>query len=121
MRALDRALDDIAADPEGRAVIVIGRGKAFSAGGDLLEFQGLLQNSPQRLIETPAFKQRVFTKLERLPVPVIGAANGTAVAGGLELLLCCDVLVAAIGARFGGDWRPPCVRTNDRIGPHLYF
>ena len=98
MQALDRALDDIAADPDVRAVIVIGRGKAFSAGGDLLEFQGLLQDNPQRLIETLAFNQRVFAKLERLPIPVIGAVNGTAVAGGLELLLCCDVLVAAIGA-----------------------
>jgi len=101
MRALDRALDEIAADPDIRAVIVIGRGKAFSAGGDLLEFQALMQENPQRLIETLAFNQGVFAKLERLPVPVIGAVNGTAVAGGLELLLCCDVLVAAIGARIG--------------------
>ena len=101
MRALDRALDDIAADPDVRAVIVMGRGKAFSAGGDLLEFQGLLQDNPQHLIETLAFNQRVFAKLERLPVPVIGAVNGTAVAGGLELLLCCDDLVAAIGVRIG--------------------
>jgi acyl-CoA synthetase (AMP-forming)/AMP-acid ligase II/enoyl-CoA hydratase/carnithine racemase len=99
MRALDRALDEIAADPDVRAVIMIGRGKAFSAGGDLLEFQGLLQDNPQRLIETLAFNQRVFAKLERLPIPVIGAVNGTAVAGGLELLLCCDLLVAAIGVR----------------------
>ena len=101
MQALDRALDDIAADPDVRAVIVIGRGKAFSAGGDLLEFQGYIQDNPQRLIETLAFNQRVFTKLERLPIPVIGAVNGTAVAGGLELLLCCDQLVAAIGVRIG--------------------
>jgi acyl-CoA synthetase (AMP-forming)/AMP-acid ligase II/enoyl-CoA hydratase/carnithine racemase len=101
MQALDRALDDIAADPDVRAVIVIGRGKAFSAGGDLLEFQELLQDNPQRLIETLAFNQRVFAKLERLPIPVIGAVNGTAVAGGLELLLCCDQLVAAIGVRIG--------------------
>jgi acyl-CoA synthetase (AMP-forming)/AMP-acid ligase II/enoyl-CoA hydratase/carnithine racemase len=101
MQALDRALDDIAADPDVRAVIVIGRGKAFSAGGDLLEFQGLLQDNRQRLIETLAFNQGVFAKLERLPIPVIGAVNGTAVAGGLELLLCCDQLVAAIGVRIG--------------------
>jgi acyl-CoA synthetase (AMP-forming)/AMP-acid ligase II/enoyl-CoA hydratase/carnithine racemase len=101
MRALDRALDGIAADPGIRAVIVIGRGKAFSAGGDLLEFQGLLQDDPQRLIETLAFNQGVFAKLECLSIPVIGAVNGAAVAGGLELLLCCDILVAATGAKIG--------------------
>ena len=36
-----------------------------------------------------------------MPVPVIGAVNGTAVAGGLELLLCCDVLVASESAKLG--------------------
>ena len=43
----------------------------------------------------------MFAKLESLPVPVIGAVNGTRVAGGLELLLCCDVLVASEDARLG--------------------
>jgi enoyl-CoA hydratase/carnithine racemase len=101
MRGLDRAVDGIAADPDVRAVIVTGNGKAFSAGGDLLEFQKLLDDNPLRLIETLAFNQGVFEKIERLPVPVIGAVNGTAVAGGLELLLCCDVLIAAASAKIG--------------------
>ena len=101
MQALDHAMDSIAADADIRALIVTGHGKAFSAGGDLLEFQGLLDDNPQRLIETLASNQRVFEKIERLRVPVIGAVNGVAVAGGLELLLCCDVLVAAAGAKIG--------------------
>ena len=39
--------------------------------------------------------------VEDLPVPVIGVANGVAVAGGLELLLCCDMIIAAVGAKIG--------------------
>ncbi len=101
MQALDAVVDELAADKTLRAVIVTGQGRAFSAGGDLLEFHDKLHDSPQRLIETLAFNQRVFAKLEALPVPVIGAVNGTAVAGGLELLLCCDVLIAAEDAKLG--------------------
>ncbi len=101
MHALDRVLDEVAANTTLRAVIVTGRGRAFSAGGDLLEFGEQLRRDPQGLVEMLAFNQRVFSKLERLPVPVIGAVNGTAVAGGLELLLCCDVLIAATGVRIG--------------------
>jgi enoyl-CoA hydratase/carnithine racemase len=101
MHALDGVLDALAADATLRAVIVTGAGRAFSAGGDLLEFHEKLHDSPRQLIETLAFNQRVFAKLEALPVPVIGAVNGTAVAGGLELLLCCDVLIAAEDAKMG--------------------
>ena len=51
MQALDRALDEVAADPDVRAVIVTARGKAFSAGGDLLEFERFLRDDPQSLID----------------------------------------------------------------------
>jgi acyl-CoA synthetase (AMP-forming)/AMP-acid ligase II/enoyl-CoA hydratase/carnithine racemase len=101
MHALDRIVDQIAADRALRAVIITGQGKTFSAGGDLLEFLEQLQSDRRKLIETLAFNQRVFAKVESLTVPVIGAVNGTAVAGGLELLLCCDVLVAAEDAKIG--------------------
>jgi enoyl-CoA hydratase/carnithine racemase len=101
MRALDGVLDRIAADTSVRAVVLAAEGRAFSAGGDLLEFEDQLKSDPQTLIATLAFNQRVFAKVEALCVPVIGAVNGTAVAGGLELLLCCDVLIASEAAKLG--------------------
>ena len=101
MQALDSVLDQLAAERTLRAVVVTAQGRAFSAGGDLLEFGDQLQGNPRELIETLAYNQRVFAKLEALPVPVIGAVNGTAVAGGLELLLCCDVLIASEDAKLG--------------------
>jgi enoyl-CoA hydratase/carnithine racemase len=101
MQALDGLLDQLAVDSARRAVVITGHGRAFSAGGDLLEFYDQVQSDPRELIETLAYNQRVFAKLESLPVPVIGAVNGTAVAGGLELLLCCDVLIASEDAKIG--------------------
>lgn len=101
MQAFDRALDRIVADEGVRAVVVTGAGKAFSAGGDLAEFSRLLETDPPSLLATLAFNQRVLEKLEAAPAPVIAAVNGVAVAGGLELVLCCDVVVAAAGARLG--------------------
>lgn len=101
MRSLDRALDEIAADESVRAIVVTGAGKAFCAGGDLKEFSALLHADASSLLEALAFNQDVFQKLEAVPVPVIAAVNGVAVAGGLELVLCCDIVLAATSARLG--------------------
>ena len=87
---------------EGKVALVTGAGRAFCAGGDLLEFEAALrQDGGRPLLETMAYNQGVLQRVEDLPVPVIGVANGVAVAGGLELLLCCDILLAAAGAKLG--------------------
>lgn len=101
MRSLDGVLDDVVADDRARAVVITGAGKAFCAGGDLFEFAALYDNGAAKLLEALEFNQRVFEKLEAIPVPVVAAVNGVAVAGGLELVLCCDVVVAAASARLG--------------------
>ncbi|HWA42546.1 MAG TPA: enoyl-CoA hydratase/isomerase family protein [Hypericibacter adhaerens] len=97
----DRVLDELAADGTLRAAIVTGAGKAFSAGGDLREFGRKLEQDPQSLLATLAHNQGVLGKVERLPFPVIAAVNGVAVAGGLELILCCDVVLASEQAMIG--------------------
>lgn len=101
MSALAQRLAALSAMPELRVVVLTGRGRAFCAGGDLLEFEQALRNGGGQLIELLRNNQEVIQRLEDLPVPLIGAVNGVAVAGGLELLLCCDLLVAAEGARLG--------------------
>jgi enoyl-CoA hydratase/carnithine racemase len=75
--------------------------RAFCAGGDLIEFETALKAGGTRLIDTLRYNQDVIQMVEELPVPVIGAANGTAVAGGLELLLACDMIIAAEHAKMG--------------------
>jgi enoyl-CoA hydratase len=94
MAALDQELGQAEGDPEARCVVLTGTGeRAFCAGLDLKAFTGGLQTSP-----TGAFRRFLDGSLG---VPVVGAANATAVAGGFELLLSCDLVVASETAVFG--------------------
>jgi enoyl-CoA hydratase/carnithine racemase len=125
MRSLERRLRVLAGQAGLRAVIITGAGRAFCAGGDLIEFEAALKAGGTKLLDTLRYNQDVLQMIEDLPVPVIGAANGVAVAGGLELLLCCDIILAAADARIGdGHTRygvvpagGATVRLVERIGP----
>lgn len=103
MNLLITAFDDIARDKSIRAVAVTGAGKAFCAGADLKDVQeGMPGISPANSLV--AFLERgneVFARLESLPQPTIAVVNGVALAGGLELMLCCDFAIADAAARFG--------------------
>src|ERR1700680_3691131 len=85
-------------DPDIRAVVLTGTGeKAFCAGMDLRAFAdgGALGGSKEGMQGFARFTQG------EIGVPIVGAANATAVAGGFELLLGCDVVVASEAASFG--------------------
>lgn len=98
MRGIAAAMDEAESDPEIRAVVLTGTGdRAFCAGMDLRAFasgDGHFRDSEAT---------RGFFRLIQgeVTVPIVGAANATAVAGGFELLLGCDVIVASSEARFG--------------------
>lgn len=100
LAALDEALDTVEANAEARAVLVTGAGRAFSAGGDLKGYQELQQDA----VAFPRFVaelHRVFARFRSGRLPSIALVNGVAVAGGLELLLNCDLAIAARSARIG--------------------
>lgn len=99
VRALDGALDAIAADRSVRAVILTGAGeRAFVAGADIAEYQG---NRTRAFADYQFESRRVFDKLEALPQPTIAAIRGYALGGGFEIALCCDIILCGASARLG--------------------
>lgn len=95
--AISTALDQLADDPEVAVVVLTGAGdKAFSAGMDLKAFAAGEASSIMGASGGFAgIAQREF------PKPIIAAVNGSALAGGLEIMLSCDLAVAAEHAVFG--------------------
>lgn len=102
VEAFDHALDRVQEDGEAKAAVITGTGRAFCAGADLRFLGDLAEDERPR--RTAAFLERVLglmLRLERFGKPVIGAVNGISTGGGTELLLCCDLAIAAEGARIG--------------------
>ena len=96
---LEHALREIEADDSVRVLIVTGTGqKAFIAGADIGEMADLDAKGAKRFA---AVAHRAFNALDDLRVPTIAAINGYALGGGLELALCCDIRLAAEGAKVG--------------------
>ena len=88
------AVDELDGLDELRAGVLTGAGGTFSAGMDLKAFLGG---------EVPSFPGRGLCGITQTPPrkPLVGAAEGWALAGGFELLLACDLVVAGASARFG--------------------
>ena len=96
---IEDAIKRAAADPDVKAVILTGAGRAFSAGFDLegedfeMDTEGWRKDIGDNM--------RRFRAVWEAEIPVIAAVNGFALAGGLELMLCCDLAIGANEAKFG--------------------
>jgi 2-(1,2-epoxy-1,2-dihydrophenyl)acetyl-CoA isomerase len=98
---LIHALDDIAADPDVRAIVMTGAGRAFSSGADLKAGGGLSANgSPDVLTPLREVYNPLILRVRTVPKPVIAAVNGPAVGIGCSLALAADLVLAAESAYF---------------------
>lgn len=100
LNELKQALDDVEQDQQIKVVVLTGSGRAFCAGADL---KFMAQAQQKDLLDYIQMLDEVLFKLECLDKPVIAAVNGYALAGGLELTLCCDLVVASEHAVFGDE------------------
>jgi enoyl-CoA hydratase/carnithine racemase len=97
---LDRVCGLIEADPALRVVTLTAAGRAFCAGADLKAVRELSPD-PEKWARFMRLWHRVFNRIETLPVPVVAGVQGLALAGGLELTLVADLVVADEAARLG--------------------
>jgi len=100
---LDAALDELAANPDVKVIVITGAGQlAFVAGADLSEIGAIAKARDLEAAQSMlSLGQRVFNKVERSRKPVIAAINGPCIGGGLELAMACHIRIAGDRARFG--------------------
>jgi enoyl-CoA hydratase len=85
-------------DDRTRVLVLTGTGRGFVAGADIAEYDRV---APAAFDDYQRLSRRTFSALENLPQFTIAAVNGYALGGGLELALCCDLVISSEKARFG--------------------
>jgi enoyl-CoA hydratase/carnithine racemase len=99
LSALQTALEQIAADPQARVMVIAAEGRAFCAGHDLKEMRA----QPELAYYQALFARcsKLMLTIRALEVPVIARVHALATAAGCQLVAQCDLAVAAEGATFG--------------------
>jgi enoyl-CoA hydratase/carnithine racemase len=100
LRDLWTVCETVEANPAIKVMTLTGAGRAFCAGADLKAVRELAPD-PAKWGEFTRLWHRVYNRIEALPIPVIAGVHGFALAGGLELALVADLVVADEEARLG--------------------
>ena len=99
LEELKEAILGLSQNPEVKAAIITGAGtKAFVAGADISEFQGLNESDAY---EFSIRGQDIFALIENCHKPIIAVVNGFALGGGCELAMACHFRIASAEAKFG--------------------
>jgi len=98
LNGLRAAVARLREDPSAGAAILHGRGRAFSAGGDITAMSGMDEAVFSRTI---GLYMEMAKDFRACPKPIVAAIHGYALAGGFELACLCDIRIAAAGTLFG--------------------
>lgn len=100
---LNAALDGLEDRRQLCALSITGQGRAFCAGADLKAAKARMDGADAGEVNSNFLDglRRLLLRIEGFPVPVVAAVNGLALAGGLEMVLACDLVVAAASAKLG--------------------
>ena len=98
IRAVRDTFTELAADRTTRVAVIVGNGRAFTAGMDVRVLRELDTARARELITT---LHDAIAAVHRAPFPVIAAVNGPCLGAGFELALACDLRVSAASATFG--------------------
>ena len=97
---LTRTLEVAGADKTIRVVVLTGAGKSFSAGADLNWMRRMAAFTEEENYHDAMALGELMLTLNRLPKPTIARVNGAAYGGGVGLIACCDIAIAANDAQF---------------------
>jgi len=101
VQELTDCFKELGKDDGVRVIILTGAGESFCAGADLNWMKSMIEYSKEDNIKDAKKMLAMFKAIDQCPKPVIGRINGSAFGGGVGLVACCDIAIAAEEAQFG--------------------
>jgi enoyl-CoA hydratase len=95
---LTNAVEELDKDKNIKVAILTGEGKAFIAGADIKQMKDMNSAEAKKFAESG---HKLMTKISNSRLPFIAAVNGYALGGGCEIMMACDLCIAATSAKFG--------------------
>ncbi|MEQ8763077.1 MAG: enoyl-CoA hydratase/isomerase family protein [Planctomycetota bacterium] len=98
---LTETFQTLGANEAVRVIVLAGEGKSFCAGADLNWMRRMIDYSREQNLEDSRKLERMFHAIDTCPKPVIGRVHGAALGGGVGIVACCDIAIAAERAKLG--------------------
>jgi cyclohexa-1,5-dienecarbonyl-CoA hydratase len=95
MREINKALESVKDNPDVNVVVIYGKGKTFSAGVDIKD------HTPDKVDEMILVFHQIFHNLAELEQPTVGVIRGSALGGGCEVAIFCDMVIASETTKLG--------------------